>query len=242
MSVVLDPSPSTTPGVAHDRRRGTILATGLLYSHLIGTNAGLGHLGDLKTEVFRVTGGRVARLKAPPVAVATEVASTRDHLVRLGLTRQQISRALGVDRRSLSGWATGEIRPTAERLEALRTLLSVASTIDRDQPGRVSEILLHRRGQSDLLDQLARGRADLLQDWARWAAEPAATAQVRHRTETLPQEPVWAAAARAWADGRLSPWERQPTVRPETTYEADLTGAEAFMEEPANRPSREGYA
>lgn len=43
-------------------------------------------------------------------------------------------------------------------------------------------------------------------------------------SETTRPEPLWAAAARAAADGRLGPWPRLPTVRPESDYEMHMPG------------------
>lgn len=243
MSLVLDPDQTTTTsGVLAGRGRQLVLTTGLLASTLVGTHAGLAHLSDLRTDVLEMTGGRAVLAMSPEGAVVDEVGAARDQLRRLGLSRQQIARALGVDRRSVSGWATGQIRPTLERLEALRTLLAVVTAIDAERPGRVPEIMLHRRGDSDLLDQLTRGRLQVFQDWKSWTAQPAATATVTARAATGAPEPVWAAAARAAAEGRLQPLERRPTVRADETYEVDLAAAEDFVEEPEGRPTRRGYS
>jgi transcriptional regulator with XRE-family HTH domain len=243
VSLVLDPDPTTTTsGVLAGRGRQLVLTTGLLASTLVGTHAGLAHLSDLRTDVLEMTGGRAILAMSPEGAAADEVASSRDRLRRLGLTRQQIARALGVDRRSLSGWASGQIRPTPERLEALRTLVAVASAIDAERPGRVPETMLHRRGDSDLLDQLGRGRLQALQGWKGWTAQPAATATVMPRAVVGAQEPIWAAAARAVAEGRLQPLERRPTVRADETYEMDLSAVEDFIEEPEGRLTRRGYS
>ncbi len=243
MSPVLDPDPTaTTSGVPASRGRQTVLTTGLLVSTVTGTNAGLAHPGDLRTDVLGMTGARATLARPWEGAVADEVAASRDRLARLGLARRQIARALGVDRRSLSGWATGQIRPSYERLQALRTLVSVATAIDVKLPGRAPEILLHRRGESDLLDQLAHGRADVFQDWRNWIAQPAATATVTRRAVVGAHEPMWAAAARAVAEGRLQPLERHPSVRPDETSETDLATAEQFVEEAQDRPTRRGYS
>jgi transcriptional regulator with XRE-family HTH domain len=243
MSLVLDPDPTTTTsGVLAGRGRQLVLTTGLLASTLVGTHAGLAHLRDLTTDVLEMTGGRAVLAMTLEGAAADEVGAARDRLTQLGLARRQIARALGVDRRSLSGWATGQIRPTPERLEALRALVAVATAIDAERPGRVPEIMLHRRGDSDLLDQLTRGRLQVFQDWKSWTAQPAATATVAPRAVVGAQEPIWAAAARAVAEGRLQPLERRPSVRADETYEMDLAAAEDFVEAPEGRPARRGYS
>jgi hypothetical protein len=102
--------------------------------------------------------------------------------------------------------------------------------------------MLHRRGDSDLLDQLGRGRLQVLQGWKGWTAQPAATATVMPRAVVGAQEPIWAAAARAVAEGRLQPLERRPTVRADETYEMDLSAVEDFIEEPEGRLTRRGYS
>ena len=53
-------------------------------------------------------------------------------------------------------------------------------------------------------------------------------------------EPIWAAAARALAEGRLGPPPRMPTVRPDSDYETDPAEAAAFTE-PEYRSRRRGY-
>jgi transcriptional regulator with XRE-family HTH domain len=243
MSLVLDPDlTTTTSGVAAKSLERTALSWGLLLTAVIGTSSGLPSFTDVYVDAFPVT-GIGATLPIPHEgAIAEEVASSRDRLVRLGLTRQHIARALGVDRRSLSGWATGEIRPTPERLEALRALVAVATAIDAERPGRTSETLLHRRGESDLLDQFARGPEEVSQAWRSWTAHPAATVTVSRRAAAEGREPIWAAAARALAEGRLRPMERRPSVRANETYEMDLADAEHFVEETQDRPTRRGYS
>jgi transcriptional regulator with XRE-family HTH domain len=76
------------------------------------------------------------------VSTAAEVAQVRDQLVALGLTRQQVAAVLGVSRRALSGWASGEIRPTLEHVARLRALVAAAEAIADRHPGQVRERLL----------------------------------------------------------------------------------------------------
>jgi transcriptional regulator with XRE-family HTH domain len=243
MSLVLDPDlTTTTSGVAAKSLERTVLTWGLLFTAVIGTNPGLTSSTDVYVDAYSVTGIGASLPIFHEGAVAEEVASSRDQLVRLGLTRQHIARALGVDRRSLSGWATGEIRPAPERLEALRALVALATTVEAERPDRVSEILLHRRGESDLLDQFARGSQEVLQAWRSWTSHPAATVTVSRRAAAEGREAIWAAAARAVAEGRLRPMERRPSVRADETYEMDLSEAEHFVEEAQDRPTRRGYS
>lgn len=53
-------------------------------------------------------------------------------------------------------------------------------------------------------------------------------------------EPIWAAAARALAEGLLSPPPRMPMVRPESDFEMNPAEAAAFAE-PEYQSRRRGY-
>lgn len=44
------------------------------------------------------------------------------------------------------------------------------------------------------------------------------------------REPLWAAAERAYAEGRIGPLPRMPSVRPESDYEMNLPGMPAAGE------------
>lgn len=57
-------------------------------------------------------------------------------------------------------------------------------------------------------------------DFEAWAIPEAVTA-VSAARGGAPVEPVWAAAARALAEGRLHVPSRAHTIRPESTYEMD---------------------
>ena len=237
---VLERVDATTPGTRRTDSRSFLVATALLVPCFDGTNAGFRSTYDMGGTVSMSVTAGYALVAAPPrTNTAEEVSVARDELVRRGLTRQQIAGALGVDRRSLSGWATGEIRPTPERLVALRALVDVVSAIDAAYPGRAGEILTQQRGGSDLLGHLARGRVDLLERWEQWASRPAASVTVtRHRAEG---EPVWAAAAEAKLAGRLGRLERARTVRPDSEDEMDLDEAATFAEPPIDQPRRRSY-
>jgi hypothetical protein len=60
------------------------------------------------------------------------------------------------------------------------------------------------------------------------------------RTSGPRPEPIWAAAQRAFAEGRLRPPPRRPTLRPESDYETDPTEAVNFAE-PQYQGRRRGY-
>src|SRR6478735_2354990 len=98
--------------------------------------------------------------------VREEVERLRDEIARrTRLTRQQIARGVGVDRRSLSAWVKGEATPTIDKLERLQLLAEVVRDIDTTEPARSTEILLSRRGGEDLLDHIAAGRIVIARDW-----------------------------------------------------------------------------
>jgi hypothetical protein len=54
-------------------------------------------------------------------------------------------------------------------------------------------------------------------------------------------EPMWAAAARAVAEGRIAEPVREPTVRPESTYEMRPDEEAAAFAEPEYESRRRGY-
>ena len=77
--------------------------------------------------------------------VREEVQRLHDEIARrTRLTRHQIARAVGVDRRSLSAWVNGEVTPTIEKFEGLQLLAEIIRDIDVTEPGRSTEILLSR--------------------------------------------------------------------------------------------------
>ena len=82
----------------------------------------------------------------------------------------------------------------------------------------------------------------VFQSWKTWTTQPAATATVTARSLVEEQEPIWAAAARAVAEGRLQPLERRPSVRANETYQMDLAAVDELVEEPESRPTRRGYS
>jgi len=69
-------------------------------------------------------GGAVEEV--PVSNLAAEIGAAVGHLRGLGYTRIQIAAAIGVDRRSLYAWASGQAQPTAEHLQTLRHLVESA--------------------------------------------------------------------------------------------------------------------
>ena len=169
-------------------------------------------------------------------ALQTEIGS------RAKLSRQQIARAAGVDRRSLSGWANGTMNPSPERLAALRVLAEIVRDIDSIRPGGAREVLLARPvGRNDLLDDLAAGRFDLASRWRnRQSTEPTVT-QAQRAVTASNKPPLWAAAVEALAAGRLHVPTRSRQIRPDETYEIDPEDAHLFVEPGIAGPRRAGY-
>jgi len=91
----------------------------------------------------------------------------RDRIVILsGLSRQAIAAALGVDRRSVSGWMTGEIRPNEEHLRRLERLIQLVVEVEAAHPTQSGTILKTVTvGGNTLLDLLAQGRYLEIRAW-----------------------------------------------------------------------------
>jgi len=173
--------------------------------------------------------------------VREEVQRLRDEVVRrTRLTRQQIARAIGVDRRSLSSWVNGAAAPSAERLERLRHLAATVREIDALRPGETTEVLLARRKGGDILDLIARGDFDRTRNWQRLPPGQA-VAHAAKRPVGSGRQPLHAAAVAAYLDGRLSVPPRAHTVREPAEYEQDLQGSEVLFPDDGAGPRRGRY-
>jgi transcriptional regulator with XRE-family HTH domain len=176
-----------------------------------------------------------------PRPVREQVQRLRDEVVRrTRLTRQQIARGVGVDRRSLSSWVNGTTVPAAERLERLHYLAATVREIDALRPGQATEVLLARRRGGDILDLLAQSSFDRVRNWQ--ALEPGqAAVNVTARQPERAKEPLYAAALKAYLDGRLSVPPRARTVREAAEYEQDLEGAGRLFPDDTQGPRRGRY-
>lgn len=174
-----------------------------------------------------------------PRPVREDVQKLRDEIARrTRLTREQIARAIGVDRRSLSAWVRGEATPGADKLERLQLLADVVRDIDATESGRATEVLLSRSAGLDLLDHIAAGRLNRAHDWkVLQGAAPSVT--ITHRTAR--KRPLHQRALDAYLRGELHPIGRAATLRPESDYEQDLAKAERLMPDEPARRSRRGY-
>jgi transcriptional regulator with XRE-family HTH domain len=204
---------------------------GVLLDRNVGTHAGLIAAGMRAWFVPFVTTPAVQRATRL-LGLDREMTLLRDAVAARGLSRLEIAYVLGVDRRTLSGYCSGEFRPPTDRIDRMRVLARLVAGIDHERPGRARDILFARRGGVSLLERIAAERTSVLSSWRRYA-EPEAIVTV----EQLPQRtaPIWAAAARAFSEGRLTPFPRRPTVRAPAAYEMDLDEAAAFEEPPAGR-------
>lgn len=218
--------------LVQNRTGKVLLATPLLLATTFGTSASVGFTEDFRAEsLFFVTGG------APQTAprglsreVSDEVAELRDLVCqRGGLTRQQAARCLGVDRRSLTGWANGTIRPAQERLDALRFLWRLVEEIDNEYPGRTRDVLLGTGAGEPLVNAMAAGRMAEAANWrSRVAGEPQSSIHVTTRRPT--RRALYEPALAALLAGQLTAPERRPTPRSEDTYEVEPENALLFGE------------
>lgn len=214
------------------------VATGLLLDAVLGTNAGV-RLRPLRNDAFGVTTVPPQQpATADDVEVAEEIRTLRDDIRALGVSRHNLARLLGVDRRSISGWVSGEIRPAPERVETLRAVARALADIAADRPGRVLETLRATRDGTSLLDAVASGTAPL-DGWRGWLSRGSAPVTVKARRHE--GEPIWAAAARAFKEGRLASPVVERTVRPESTYEMSPEEEAGAFTEPEYRGGRRGY-
>jgi len=234
---VLEEAP-TSSSLRPDQPRQVELIHGLLTGAVFGTNAGMSLHANLRQHVFGLTTVPAVEPRFTALA-ADEVRRLRDDICRRGLTRQDVARGVGVDRRSLSGYASGEINPHPERLDALRILARVTREIEVERPTHVRDVLLAQRGEDTLLDAVGSGRYAVAAAWRTWLARFEAQVDVRPRAPVV--EPVWSAAARALADGRLTAPSRTGTVRSADTYEMDVTEASGVEEDLGSGGRRRGY-
>jgi len=176
-----------------------------------------------------------------PRPPSEEVRRFRDEISRrTRLTRQQIARAIGVDRRSLTSWVNGSSVPGPDRLERLRFLAVLVQEIDALKPGRATEIVLARRRGGDLLDLVADGRFAEAQNWhAMEPGDPSVRVTRHHPAPRKP--PLHAAALAAFRSGQLSIPPRARTIREASDYEQDLERAEAIFPDEPPAPRRGRY-
>jgi transcriptional regulator with XRE-family HTH domain len=213
------------------------LQTGLLIDSVFGTSAGISETTWCGDD-FSITTAPAVRLAEALLGAAQEVRSLRDRISSRGLTRQDIARALGVDRRSLSGWVRGDIRPTDDRIIKLRLLARLVADVDAERPGRARGLLLDERSGQSLLDRFAREGSSLLTNWPESVRHDYRTRVTRRAG--IAAHPIWEAAARALTAAPTPTPDRSRTVRTSETYEMDLGEASTFDERASER-RRQSY-
>lgn len=176
---------------------------------------------------------------SPASTAAEEVARLRDRISdSAGLTKQDIARGIGVDRRSLSGFVTGEIRPTDARLRALRVLADAAMWAASRYGVRARDVLREDLGDGAPLDLIAEGRSDVVREME-LAAEVLGLVRrgaVSVKSRRTNRDPLYLKAREAWSDRIDSP-APGGRVRDSAIYEQDLS--EAPLTPPAPpRPRR----
>ena len=168
--------------------------------------------------------------ESPASFLAEEVVRLRDQIVEAsGLTRQEIAAAIGVDRRSLSGFATGQIRPTPSRLESLRLLARVAVYASARWGERARDVLVTSHEGLTPLERVAAGDRAVfvaLESLGK-AGSPATIERRSPRSQPLYQ------LVRAMSTQPA----RARTLRDDHEYSQDLAEAAAFHEQeiPARR-------
>ena len=227
-----------------DAARGTrskeeviLLYLSTYFSEPYGTNGHLGFSANWSLVQHPCTSWVTGSVPTPRT-IAGEVRELRDRIIRsTGLSRQEIARAIGVDRRSLSGYVSGEIRPADDRLRSLRELAEIAEwSVDRF--GEHARELL--RGTSstrpplDVIGDRGQDVRRVLEAGARTlrAAQPS-TVSIEPRLTRLP---LHAHALSVWAEESSLP-ARGGTPREPTTYEQDLSTAPQAPD-PQERPRR----
>ena len=178
------------------------------------------------------TSDRASQMTRPGM-VAELVRILRDRVVSLtGLTKQEVALALGVDRRSLSGYVSGSIRPPDERLRRLRVLDETARWAVDEYGVRAGELLRGRYVEVSPLALIAQGEADVRQTVADSAAriEPGPGYAVRSRDRGSPRSMTKTQRARL-ARASVKPI-RNGVARDPSVYEQDLGEAVKGVPEP----------
>lgn len=175
----------------------------------------------------------------PATSRSKEVERLRDEVSRIcGLSRQDIARAMGIDRRSLSGFVSGEIQPTQERLTALRVLTDAAKWTAERFGKRAREVLTAEGEDGCPLDLVAMGFSELrsaIESAAHTAGVVArAPVNIRHRPH---REPLYLRARGVWSDRSDLP-TRAGQLREPEVYEQDLAEATATTAREGTRRRR----
>jgi len=237
VTMIADP-PTATVINTDDDEEFTLLVPALLEADAFGTSDHIGFstgcrvASDTGKTTWFMSGRAIIQ------ALADEVEQLRDRVgARTGLTRQEIARAIGVDRRSLSGFVTGEIRPTEGRMLALRALADNADWTAEHFGEHAREVLRGKSPESSPLRLIAEGRTDIRRE-LQAAAEQAGFGSAGRVTiqPRESREPLYLKAVSAWSTTGHLP-SRLGTPRDDAEYEQDLSRAAAATPAP-KRPRR----
>lgn len=136
-----DPIAPTSVSIARQSVRSIEVTSSLIDAVVkLASSAGVGWLAAVR-DVSRGQLGAAVAAGALTISMHTDslrrtgadqICELRDEIQRRGgLSRSEIAQLIGVDRRSLSGWASGETSPSAVNLERLRTLAKVVRRLDQ---------------------------------------------------------------------------------------------------------------
>lgn len=171
-------------------------------------------------------------------SAAADVAQLRDRVIgAAGLSKQEIARGIGVDRRSLSGFVTGEIHPSRLRVRALEVLAESAEWAAMRFGIRARDVLREDAGEGAPLDLIASGRTTVVSEMQR-AAEALGLVRrgaVAVSRRTTSREPLYLKARETWSN-RLDRPAAGGQVRSPAVYEQDLSNASESR--PSGRPRR----
>lgn len=238
MTAIAQP-PTDAVYAADDASAFTLLVPVLLEDDAFGTSDHIGFALTCRVTPDLSTPTPFSTTRTAIRALASEVERLRDQIAaRAGLTRQEIARAMGVDRRSLSGFVTGEIRPTDTRLRALRVLAETAAWSVEEFGEHAREVLRGSDPSTSPLVLIARGATDLRPTLLATAERAGVIRQnsIDTRVRTT-KEPLYLRASGAW-EGKGNLPVRAGVPRLDADYEQDLSKA-APTAEPSARVRRE---
>ena len=202
-----------------------------------GTSGHLGFSADWSLVQHQSTSW-VALAVPAPRTVPNEVRELRDRIIGVtGLSRQEIARSIGVDRRSLSGYVSGEIRPTDDRLRLLRELADIAEWSAERFGDHARELLRGTSHGRPILDLIGEPGGDIRRTLAAIAHASGFGRSPTIRIEARPARPSLHRHALSVWSGDSSLPERGGTPRAGTVYEQDLSTAPQAPE-PRVRPRR----
>lgn len=237
MTAATPTEPFHAPALAGDVI--TLLPPSIWSAVWTGTSDHVGVVGSCTVVVNAMTTPWSAPFESPAVSASEEVARLRDRIIEAaGLTKQDIARGIGVDRRSLSGFVTGEIRASEPRIHALEVLAESAEWAATRFGVRAKDVLRVDAGEGAPLDLIAAGRTTVMGEMeaAAQALGLVRRGAVSVRRRVSNREPLYLRARERWSD-RVDVPTGGGEVRDPAVYEQDLALA-VTSEAPSTRPRR----